>query len=231
MKADKVSGIYLITVEREGNLPLYYVGQSIDCARRRIHHFKTLKAGRHDNDRMQKVYNKYGLSAFSFKVVQLCSHDLLDDAEQWWLDEAHGHPLVMNIAKCATSPNRGRKFSEEVRRKVAEAGRGRVKSDEAKRLLSASLTGRVLSQEVRQRISITKKSRSSTYKKMTGSLHHSSRSVEGTCIKTGEKIILESTRQGALFGFPDNSAICKVCKGLWPYYKGYTWRYIEEARI
>lgn len=224
----EICGIYLITVRRPYRLPLYYVGQSIQCRRRRTYHFKALKARRHDNVKLQNAYNKYGKDSFIFEVLEKCSHEEIDQAEQWWLDEIHGYARTLNIAKDSTSPNRGRKFSEETRRKVSEAGRGRVKTTDERAAISARMRGVALPEETKRKIAETKAARAHLYTKRIGRLHHAAKPVEGVSLLTGEVVRFDSARLAKTAGF-DQGGVSKVCRGELNHYKGFVWRYIAPG--
>mgnify|MGYP000538285159 FL=1 len=202
----------------------------MDCRRRRRHHMKTLRSGKHDNPRMQLVYNKYGGDAFSFEVVENCLPDQLSEFEQWWLDFMRGSAFVMNIAFDATSPNRGRKFSSEVRGKVSAASTGRSQSIETRQLRSLSMRGRTLSVESRAKMSSTKLERQETYRQQIGSDHHASRPVVGLPVGSGDEIHLEAMRHGRSIGF-DPSAIRRSCIGQIRQYKGYVWSFAVDHNL
>jgi len=60
-------GIYRIINQSTGKS---YIGQSINLRKRKIQHFSNLKCGKHENDYLQKGYNKYGLDAFTFSILE-----------------------------------------------------------------------------------------------------------------------------------------------------------------
>jgi len=61
----KKSGIYKIINKVNGK---YYIGSSNDIKGRWSEHKNDLKANRHDNDYLQKSWNKYGEENFEFEV-------------------------------------------------------------------------------------------------------------------------------------------------------------------
>ena len=178
---DEICGIYLITCQPPGKLPLYYVGQSRDIRTRFRKHKQGLKNGKHSNKRLVNNWMKYGESSFKFEPVELCSTEELDDCEAWWLSEMVGHPRVFNICRDPSSPNRGRKFSreykekmsslfvgdknpffgkkhtEEARTKISKAATGRKISDAHKDAVREASKRRICSKETREKLSKARK--------------------------------------------------------------------------
>lgn len=64
-----------------------YVGQTLNHDRRRKTHFRDLKRGLHDNPRLQSAYNKYGIEAFYFEVLEVdISPYKISQRERYWID-------------------------------------------------------------------------------------------------------------------------------------------------
>lgn len=137
----KISAIYLITVARPGELPLYYVGQSVNVEMRRREHMTDLRCARHRNAYMQNAANKYGADAVRFEILEECPPEGLDCLEQWWIDAMHGHERCMNIARDVNVPNRGVPASAATKAKISAANKGRVRTPEMRAKLSAARTG------------------------------------------------------------------------------------------
>lgn len=231
-KSREVCGVYLLSIARPGDLPLYYVGGSNHCARRKTHHLKVLKAQKHQNPVMQAAYNQHGgRKSVSFSVLEEVPREHLRSAEQWWLDEIHGHARVLNIAKDAIAPNLGRVFPEETRAKVRAAQEMRPPmTAEQRQQISIRMQGSTLSAESRRKLSATQKARyaSDPSIKKIGKQHRASKPVEGRCLATGKTVRFESARQAKAGGY-DQSAVSKVCRGEARQYKGFAWRYLECA--
>lgn len=56
----------------------YYVGESIKKHCRIKQHINALKRGEHENEHMQRAWDKYGSSAFSYRWVWLCPAEIED---------------------------------------------------------------------------------------------------------------------------------------------------------
>src|SRR5882672_11359281 len=76
-------GVYLITNTVNGKV---YVGSSCNTSRRRNKHKNDLQKGVHGNLRFQRAWNKYGASAFVFKVLLVCAKEYLLKWEQIAID-------------------------------------------------------------------------------------------------------------------------------------------------
>lgn len=86
-------GIYSITAINSGKT---YVGQSVNIERRWHQHLRKLRLGTHENTHMQRLYNKYGITALSFRVLEECEQENLTDRETYWYDELQ--PAINQIA-------------------------------------------------------------------------------------------------------------------------------------
>lgn len=93
---DIISGIYCI--ENKINHKKY-IGQSVNINQRRNQHKNELLRNCHDNDYLQKSFNKYGLENFEFYILEECSPENLDDREIYYinyyqtLDDNYGYNL------------------------------------------------------------------------------------------------------------------------------------------
>jgi len=63
-----------------------YVGQTVNWKKREREHFNRLKGGRHGNSHLQSSWNKYGESAFTFKIlVDNLPEKFMDDMERGFI--------------------------------------------------------------------------------------------------------------------------------------------------
>lgn len=63
-----------------------YVGQTIqDFEVRKGQHVSALRHNRHNNDHLQRAWNKYGENNFKFSIIEKCSYDTLDEKEVKWI--------------------------------------------------------------------------------------------------------------------------------------------------
>lgn len=132
------SGIYLIIAK-----DTFYVGSSKNIARRLIAHKSNLNKNSHFCKRMQNIYNKYGIGAFSFCTLEeVANEDDILACEQKWLDilfaELHSKH-ILNTRRVAER-NTGVKLSDETKQKISDALKGKC-------------IGKKVTQETREKIS------------------------------------------------------------------------------
>lgn len=101
-----------------------YIGQSIHIHRRWSEHKYELNNNIHDNDYLQKSWNKYGADNFDFNIIEVCDIEELDDKECYYIslyntfDKKYGYNLV-------SGGGVNRIISEETREKLRQANKKR----------------------------------------------------------------------------------------------------------
>lgn len=80
------SGIYSITNKADGKR---YIGRTVDLARRKRDHFKSLREGKSSSRHLQLAWNKWGEQSFTFDVIEECPAQLIVEREAHWIAE-HG---------------------------------------------------------------------------------------------------------------------------------------------
>jgi group I intron endonuclease len=107
-----------------------YIGSTEDLNHRiRAGHISLLNSGKHQNPIFQKAWDKYGQDNFVWFQLEETTSGTQFQREQWYLD--NWRPFAdegrgFNIAKDALNPpsHKGKKRSEEFKRKVSEAQSG-----------------------------------------------------------------------------------------------------------
>jgi group I intron endonuclease len=86
----------------------FYVGSAVDFKRRKARHFSELRNKKHNNQKLQNAWNKYGEQAFVFVIVEELELgvDILA-AETIWLREHVGKDYCYNIGVDAIAPMLG----------------------------------------------------------------------------------------------------------------------------
>lgn len=178
------SGVYLLTNSKSGKT---YVGSAMHFRYRWNQHRSYLSRGTHANPMLQRAWNKYGRSVFSFRPLLVCAPKDLLFYEQRAIDALKPEYNLCRTAGSMLGFKRG-PFSEEHRAKLraaralrppekrTEAQRQRMAeaqqksygartspkkmpavTAETKAKISAALTGLTRSAETRAKISAAKK--------------------------------------------------------------------------
>ena len=144
-----MTGVYQIFIE-----DYCYWGSSKDCESRCADHLKDLERGKHCNNKMQNIFNKY--KTFDFQIIVACDdRDVAYLYEQDYIDTHFGLDKCMNLSAIATKPpsNKGKKASAETRAKQSEAAKGRTFTDEHKANIGAAATGKTHTDETKVKLS------------------------------------------------------------------------------
>lgn len=145
-----------------------YIGQSVHIRRRWSEHKYALNRNAHDNDYLQKSWNKYGEDNFKFTVLEYCDVIDLDSKEDYYislhntLNKACGYNLIAGVGV-------NRTVSEETREKLRQANKrrktfpnmqgennprfGKTLSDETKERIRLARTGTQASEQTKQKLS------------------------------------------------------------------------------
>lgn len=149
----KISGVYKIINDINGH---YYVGSSNDVRGRWRGHKSLLRKNKHHSPRLQRAWNKYGESSFTFHIEFVCSNYLYK--EQLILDAVYGSISCYNVCPTSTG-TAGYKHTDKFKEYIRSINTGRVVSEETRQLLSKKrgvlhhLYGKPLSQEHKQKLS------------------------------------------------------------------------------
>jgi group I intron endonuclease len=125
-------GVYQIFIE-----DYCYWGSSGNCEKRCSDHLNSLKRGKHDNTKMQNVFNKY--KSFDFQIIVACDdRDVAYAYEQDYIDAHFGLDKCLNLNAAASKPpsQKGKKLTDEHRANLSAAQKGRKLTDEHKAKLS-----------------------------------------------------------------------------------------------
>lgn len=149
-----------------------YIGQAVDIKRRLNKHKWFLKNDKHPNQHLQNSWNKYGKENFSFEVIESVSEkEDLTNCEQYYMDFVFNSMDSKNgynkrsadlspsfseeTLKKISENNKGKKLSEESRKKMSMAKKGvkrKPHSEETKRKIGESNRGRRMSKEQKEKL-------------------------------------------------------------------------------
>lgn len=204
----QVPGIYIITCTINGKI---YIGSSINILKRWSDHRSALRAYRHNNPHLQRAWNKYGESAFTFEVLELVMPWSLLDREQYWLDKLkpYQRKVGYNIGIKAIGGMVGRKHTPEALTKMSSQQKGKKQKSETIEKRRISNTGKKRSPEFRARLSAANK----------GKKHSPEALAKMSAAKLGKKLSpeiyeqqAESRRKTYIFTSPEGVEI--IAKGL-----------------
>lgn len=135
------TGVYTITNLRNNKI---YVGSSaVNIYNRLTSHKKCLKGNYHGNDHLQKSFNKYGLDAFEFEVLELCEPELCLYIEQFWINilDSYSRNRGYNLRPNAANSS-GFKHSEETKIILSKLKKGNNPTQETRKKISDHHTGK-----------------------------------------------------------------------------------------
>ena len=199
-----VIGIYIIKNIEDGKV---YIGQSVDVEYRICNHFSKLKWNRHDNEHMQRAYNKSPY-AFTWELLCECDETELDEKEiQFILDYKSADPKYgYNKSYGGQQEHRA---TEETKRKMSETKKGKKFTPEHCAKIGLANTKRRLSEETKKKISI-KRGKAVLQLDMDGNV-------------IGKYISIKEAAEAV--GLKSRNSIRNVLNGKAKQSAGYMWKY------
>lgn len=99
-----------------------YIGQSIRVKARILKHINLLNKNEHQNNHLQRSWNKYGEENFDYNVLEYCPIEMLDEKEDYYITkyQSNNNQYGFNY-RIDNKTNRGLKWSEEQREKMMDA--------------------------------------------------------------------------------------------------------------
>lgn len=215
------SGIYCIENLINGKK---YIGQSVDIQSRWCKHKSELNRNSHDNDYLQKSWNKYGADNFKFYVVEFCDIDRLDELEVYYIDLYK--TLDRNKGYNLTSGGSFNKsYPPETRLKMSKSQIGHIVSLESRIKISSNhadcsgrnngMYGKNHTAEAKKKISNANKGKTSP-KRNRNNVY---------CVELNK--IFEDATEAAKELNLDSSCILKCCRGERKTCGGYHWEFIN----
>jgi group I intron endonuclease len=121
----------------------FYIGSTKDFDKRMAEHRGLLERGKHSNDYMQRVFDKY--NDFEYTIIEEVDNSKLKEIEQQYIDKHYEDPNCMN-----GSPHAHRAYNPwtvESRAKMSESCKGRKHTEETRKKLSEAKKGKKLTKE------------------------------------------------------------------------------------
>lgn len=217
MGYNHVCGIYKISNKACNK---FYIGSSVNIHERWKRHLRDLRHNKHQNILLQRAYNKYGESNFTFEIIEVVGdRKNLLQREQHYLEKLNAVIDGYNI--CGVAGNRyGVKHTKESKDKMSRARKGVPLSEECKKHMSESRKGHKVSQETRLKLHLANKGK----KPSTNTLQACYVSVR--CIETQH--IFESITSANKWLGVKKSHISACCRGIRETSCGYHWEYVKN---
>ena len=200
-----------------------YIGQSNNIEYRWKRHKYELNRGCHDNDYLQKSWNKYGSDSFNFYILELCDITIMDEREVYYIDlyQTLNRDNGYNLTSGGGSNKR---YSKEVCEKISQALMGHQVSLETRKKVSEHhadvsgenhpMYGRKHSEEAKEKMRQAGIGRPSSRKNLTPVLCVELNTIFENATEAGKKLNL------------DSSAILKCCRRERKTCGGYGWDFV-----
>lgn len=130
------SGIYKIQSKIKPER--FYIGSSVNINNRFNAHLHKLRNNIHENIKLQRHYNKYGIADLEFSIYMFLSKSDLINVEQYFIDTLKPY---FNIRKIAHN-NLGIKWSSEAKERQSKKFLNRTFTEETKLNMSKSHLGK-----------------------------------------------------------------------------------------
>ena len=233
-----ICGIY--SIENKTNHKKY-IGQSVNIKSRWTKHKAELNNGNHDNDYLQKSWNKYGEENFEFIILEECSKDMLNERERYYIDlyNTMNRDYGYNLKSGGQDKNY---VTEDVKDKISKANKKYyIKHPEAKKQCSENAYKQWNDPKIKAKImgenngmygkTHTKESRKKISEAQKGHVSKFRNTTPVFCIELN-KLFVDSVTTCNELGFPISRSgnIHEVCKGIRnrKTVGGYHWKYLEN---
>jgi len=230
MRKNKICGIYCI---ENINTNKKYIGQSINIEDRWSKHKSELRHNSHDNDYLQKAWNKYGEDSFKFYILEECPQSQLNKKEIYYinlynvLDYNYGYNLKEGGQDGFVSEYGNNKRKESLKKNYENSDlREKRRQDALKQWSDPNIKSKILGENngmYGKTHTIEARKKISEARKGTVSTKRDKRPV--ICIELNK---IYSCAAEAMRELKPASSILEVCKGHRKTAGGYHWEFLSE---
>lgn len=105
-----------------------YIGQTKSIYNRLISHKNSLLNNNHDNQHLQRSFNKNGIKNFKFNVIEYCNILELTEKEKFYISKQKKCYNIREAADSVIHPKR-QPITEETRLKLSNVKKGKIPSN------------------------------------------------------------------------------------------------------
>lgn len=127
------SGVYEIRNTKDNKI---YIGSSVDVDKRMKTHVSHLRKNNHENSKLQRAVNKYGIDNFVFSVLIYCDKGMVREYEQIFIDKMNPEYNISPFARGG-----GFKISDSTKRKMSLSHKNKKNTDEHNKNISLAKMG------------------------------------------------------------------------------------------
>lgn len=186
----------------------FYIGSTINFDKRKSTHLYMLKLNKHHSIVLQRAYNKYGIDAFEFIVLEKTDAINILEREQYFLNLLKP---IYNISKDSTAPMTNRKHTQESKTKMSKKHKGNTYNKGKKVKLEFRLKRSEKRKQFKWNDSVKRKM-SETAKRIN-SISRIDRTKQKKQIVDNEGNIFESLAVAAKFWRISVATVCDILKG------------------
>lgn len=238
MRNELKSGIYCIENIINNKK---YIGQSVNINQRWSKHICELKNGNHDNDYLQKSWNKYGEEHFKFYILESCEKDLLDERETYYID--FYNTMDRNYGYNLKSGGQASNYvCDEVREKISESNKKSYQKSNLRQIRSLDALNQWANPEIKQKIMgenngmygkhHTEEAKRKIGEKRIGKPSSQRNTTPVLCVELNRSFVDAVTACNELgINQSNTGSLLEVCRGKRKTCGGYHWKFLLENNI
>ena len=230
MTESNTVGVYAIINNINNKI---YIGSSFDIKSRFKNHKGALQRNIHCNSYLQRAWNKYGSTNFTFKILEKCSVEKQIETEQKYIDIYKITHKLYNIAPIAgttlgttrtdevkqkmSDNKKGRRFrpvdyrpSEETKEKIRQANTGYRHAESSKELNRQAHLGNIMPEEAKRKIAEFQR----TQTRSEETRYKMSQAKLGTVVSEETREKLRQANLGKTMSQANREALSKANKGV-----------------